>query len=127
MKMKTLYLLVIVISSLKCQEKKEISLRSKMIGVWELCSKENDDRITKYNICPQIQFEDNLKGKVLKSNEVFFWDVLDSTLLINRNNQANGDRLFEDSGYRISISPKNEYSELRLKGIISGIVLVLGK
>jgi|688.fasta_scaffold590859_2 hypothetical protein len=92
-----------------------------------MCSKEFGTRTIKYLSCPEVQFNDNNKGYVIKSRNYFEWRISSDTLFINSSDLKKGETIFEDSIYLIAFNQKTEYMELRLKSISDGGILVLGR
>lgn len=125
MKTNFLFLLATTILSISCICCSQTSLKGELVGVWEMCSKESGNKVVKYNLCPKIGFNENLKGNVHQSSEVFGWNVSGDTLFVRK---LVGDaHVFKDSVYLMSFSRKKDYLELRLKNITSEDVMVLGK
>lgn len=101
-----------------------------IIGQWDMCSEEfnkADTQFTlKYLVCPVIQFNLKGDGKVVKSDEVFYWRNSNDTLTIKKSKHSTSD-IFTDSIYTIKFEQKKGYIELKIIDMTRNSILILGK
>lgn len=98
----------------------------RILGEWEICSKQHLNRTVKYLVCPKMFFYTDGRVSFANSTDTFNWKCCNDTIVFNNRNQGQI-FFFKDSIYTILFTQRNGYVDAVLTNLSKESSYTLGQ